>query len=521
MNKALTVIAMVLAIIPLALLAVDAQVPQRRDFPSDREARPEATPPGTHRTLPTMDSKATEGEFIPGLFGSDPTYPDKPYDADAQLSIYGGKTHFDAPRPVLEWGYPLYGDGPIGAGHNMIGEKNLVRPQLLVYGDWRTAIAYNDNGTNEVGQVATRLNVDVDLKLTATERIHAFFRPLDQGGQFTRYEFAGDDRRQGDRKIDGNLETLFFEGDIGAIAAGLTDSYVGFDLPVAFGLVPLFFQNGIWVDDAFVGGALAIPALNSPMLDISNLDVSFFMGVDKVSTLALKDARGKLDDDAGRVFGVAAFSEMRSGYLETGYGYLQDTRDAPFGGFDYHSVTAAWTQRYGGWLSNSLRAIGNFGQSPDRNARQTADGWVFIAENSLVTALPSTLVPYVNIFAGFDRPQSLAHGGDGVLKNVGINFETDALTGFPKLNDTAQDAYGGAIGLQYLFALDKQIVVEVSTVQPWGGSSADIRGDQYGFGVRHQMNLTDRWIFRTDAILGKRDRDDDLFGVRMELRRKF
>ena len=37
----------------------------------------------------------------------------------------------------------------------------------------------------------TRVNVDIDLKLTGTERIHAFFTPLQEDAQFTRYEFGG------------------------------------------------------------------------------------------------------------------------------------------------------------------------------------------------------------------------------------------------------------------------------------------------------------------------------------------
>ena len=82
--------------------------------------------------------------------------------------------------------------------------------------------------------------------------------------------------------------------------------------------------------------------------------------------------------------------------------------------------------------------------------------------------MPSTLIPYANFFVGFGNPQPLVDGnGAGILKNVGINFETDALTGYPKLNDTGSNAYGGAIGLQYLFNLDQQLVFEVATVQPF------------------------------------------------------
>ena len=182
-------------------------------------------------------------------------------------------------------------------------------------------------------------------------------------------------------------------------------------------------------------------------------------------------------------------------------------------------VTAAYTRRYANTLSNSTRVFANFGNG------KNDEGVAIISENSLISGLPSTLIPYANFFVGFGNPQPLVDGnGAGILKNVGINFETDALTGYPKLNDTGSNAYGGAIGLQYLFNLDQQLVFEVATVQPFGDPIAGIgvAKPQYGFGVRYQIPLNRAWLFRADAtyqiIEGA---DEDNFGIRVELRRKF
>lgn len=454
------------------------------------------------------------------VFGSDPTYKDKPYDAKEQIKIYGGKTAQDTPRPAIELGRPIYVEGSFGEGINLFGEKNLLFPAFNVSGDWRTAVAFNDNGNVEVGQIATRLNLELDFKLTATERLHAFIRPVDQGGQFTRYEFFGDDRKQGEAFFDVNLDTMFFEGDVGAIYQGFSGNYSGLDLPFSFGLMPVLFQNGVWAEDAFVGGAFAIPAINSPKLDISNMDFTFFGGVDKVTTPAIKDAQGNLADHGVNVYGVAAFVETLEGYFEAGLGRIDG--DGGFDNLSYNSATLAFTKRYGRRLSNSVRAIWTFGQDAD-NVQQTADGVVFLVENSIVTHLPSTLVPYFNAWVGFDRPQPLADN-TGVLKNTGINFETDALTGFPKLDDTANDSWGGAIGIQYLFALDQQLVVEAATVQPFGGDSigSNAGGDQYALGVRYQLPIAAAWIVRADAMYGWRENNlEDIAGARLELRRKF
>jgi len=479
---------------------------------------------GGDRLAQAMSPEARPVPHDSDVFGADPSYEDKPYDPARQIEIYGAKRPIDEPRPALELGRPFYEVGPFAPGTTPFGAKNPLAPQLTAFGDIRTAVAWNDNGNVETGQVAARLNLDVDLRLTATERIHALFRPLDQGGQFTRYEFFGDDRRRGQDVIDGNVDTLFFEGDLGAIVSGLTDEYTGWDLPFTFGLIPLLFQNGVWMEDAILGAAVALPARNSPALGISNFDVTFFAGFDKVTTGAIVQRNGQFDDHSANLYGAAAFLELWQGYAELGWGYV-DGHDG-FVDASYHNLTAAFTRRYGGWLSNSVRTIWATGQDRKDGRQQTADGAIVLVENSLITHLPLTLVPYMNLFAGFDRPQSLARdaGAGGVLKNTGINFETDGLTGFPKLDDTGQNTYGGALGIQYLFDLDQQLVFEVAGLRTIEGDDElgrPARGDQFAVGVRYQYAFDLAWIFRADAIKGWRENDEDIAGVRFELRRKF
>jgi hypothetical protein len=473
---------------------------------------------------PEMSPGAQPAPHDPKVFKPDPRYGDKPYDAAQQIEIYGGKKNIDEPRPIIEIGRPLYLEGPLAGGYNIIGRKNLVSPSLQVFGDWRNAVAYNDNGSAETAVAATRLNLDIDLQLTGTERIHALVRPVDQNGQFTRYEFAGENGSKGKFIRDGNVDTLFAEGDFGSILAGLTDSYSSFDLPFAAGLMPLIFQNGVWADDAITGFAFAIPARNSRRLGISNMDFSFFAGVDKVSTPAIRDAQNAFADHNVNVYGAAAFIEANEGYWEAGIGHIDG--EGIFAEQSFTSATLAFTRRYGGWLSNSVRGMWAFGQDRGGNRQQTADGFILLVENSLITRKPLTFVPYANLFAGFDRPQSLIRdpGAGGILKNTGILFETDGLTGFPKLDDSGQNTYGGALGVQYLFNLDQQIVVEAATVQVMEGNlepGRPARGAQYGVGARYQLPLN-RWlIFRADVIHAWRDKDDDLSGVRSEIRVKF
>ena len=459
-------------------------------------------------------------DYDRSAFRSDPIYSDDPYEADAQVAIYGGKTEVVSQRPIPEIGRPFYAVGPIGHGYDVIGRKNLLIPHLYGFGDWRTAVAFNNNGADERAQIATRLNLDVDLGLTATERLHALFQPLQKDGAFTRCEFAGNDSIDDcELEFDPVPQTLFFEGDVAAITAGLSDRYQKWDLPVTAGLVPLLFQNGIWVEDAFLGGAFSIPAMNSPTLDISNADVTIFGGFDQVNANGVTDANGNVANSNVNIYGIASFIETLEGYIETGYGYV-DAEDS-LSDQDYHSATVAFTRRYGGKLSNSLRLVGSFGQ--DREQGDNQNGLMILAENSLITSKPYQFVPYGNFFVGIERPVPLARQ-DGILKNTGIAFESDALTGFPFLNDTGQNAYGGAVGIQHLFDLDQQIVVELSAVrnlEDVSESFEEVVGNQYAVAARYQLPLSNAWLVRTDAIYGLRESLDDVAGVRTELRFKF
>ena len=475
------------------------------------------------------DGDGTLVKHDAGVFQSDPTYEDAQYDSEAQLQIYGGKSAFPTPRPLIEVGRELYNAGPFSESGTFLGTLNPTYNQFYVYGDWRTALAFNDNGAAEVGQVATRLNLEFDYRFTATERVHWLIRPLDGQGKFTRCEFFGDDTsndqdRECDLQLDGNLDALFFEGDGGAIYSGLSGNYSPIDVPFSFGLMPLLFQNGIWIEDAFTGAAVAIPALNSPALDISNMEFSFFAGVDKVTNPGIVDNDGLAADHNVNIYGAATFVEAREGYWEAGIAHLDG--QAGLDDQSFSNATLALTKRYGAWLSNSSRVVYSFGQNRDNNAQQTADGVIFLIENSLITNKPSTWVPYANFFVGLDRPQSAARAGGagGILKNTGINFETDGLTNFPKLEDSGHNTFGGALGMEYLFALNRQLVVEAAAFQVIDGRNEVGRaalGDEYGLGIRYQFPLNEAWILRADAMHGWRMEEENLAGARFEIRRKF
>lgn len=467
------------------------------------------------KALPQIDPAAAPVDHDPTVFGPDPAYADTFYDPEAQWEIYGAKHLNKTARPLLELGRKLFVRGALEKGGTWLGAKNPTAQHLMAYGDWRTAVAYNDDGVpggpdgkTYQARLATRLNLDVDWAITSTERFHFFVRPFDDKGSFTRWDIDGKVEDEFVDEFDFDLDTAFFEGELGPMMQGFTGRENKIDLAFAVGLMPMLTQNGVWLEDAFVGGGFAFPAFSTNSPIVSNLDITVFFAFDKVTTTAV------VGDHAANVYGFFGFADAAQGYWEWGYGYL----DADQSDLSYHNVTVAFSRRYGGWLSNSVRLIGNLGQSA---ATKTADGVLLLIENSLISPREQVLVPYLNLFVGLDSPVPMAKAEGGVLKNTGIHFETDGLTGYPQLDDRGQNAWGGALGLEYLFDLDRQIVVEVAAVRQLDDGDLPFVDDQFAVGIRFQQPLDNAWILRCDAMKAFHDLGEDAYGARVEIRRKF
>ena len=466
---------------------------------------------------PCIDPRAQLTTYSTGDFSPD-AFMNQPYDACAELGVYGNKHLNPTQRPLIEWGFPLYDTGPVPAPSLDCGPTNPSVPRFYVYGDYRAAVAYNDQAGNGQTRIADRLNLEWDLWLTSTERFHMFTGPLQEGNDFQNVTIDNGTYKFNDVLdfFDANTDTAFFEGDLGYMLGGWTGKYAQFDMPVTAGLIPLVFQNGVWMEDAIVGVAATIPARNSPTLDWSNYDVTFFAGFDQVTSPAFENSQA-----AANVFGVTTMIEAKGGYIELGYAFLDDTANQ---GRSYNNVGVSYTRRYLNLLSNSMRAIVNSGQNGPTDDR-TANGLLLIAENSFLSPWPYNVVPYVNMWTGFDDPQSVARAGaaGGVLRNTGILFETDNLTNYPTLDATGSNTYGAAFGIDLLSpGFTHQLILETAALGVFGDPALrNAPGNQYGIGARYQVPISNATLLRFDAMHGFLDNTNNISGVRAEFRWKF
>lgn len=470
--------------------------------------------PSSTSPLPLMSDDACHVELQESDFAPNPQVP-KPLNPCTEIETYYGKSMVETQRPWVEWWRPFYTSGMYEPGIPVFSDVNLLTPSFLVYGDYRTAVGIHRFGGNASRQWAHRLNLDMDLRLTGTERFHMFTGPLDDNGRFTRLDFSDSDNVEFEEELDFRPDTAFFEGDLGAITGSWIGTDAPFDLPFTMGIIPLLYQNGIWMEDAIVGFALGSPWRHSRPFNWENFETTFFVGFADINSRAFQD------ENAAKVFGTAWFIEAYGGYIEADYAYLDERQDL---GRSYHNAALAYTRRYFGRISNSVRLIGNAGQrGPAIN--RTADGVLLLFENSLITSQPSNFVPYFNAFLGNGRPQSVARaGGSGeILRNTGINFESDGLTAYPTLNATGANSYGAALGFNLLSAnFRQQLVAEFTALDRYGDPAlSGIAGPQYAIGARYQRTLNNWTLIRFDAINGWLDNDSNIYGMRSEFRWKF
>ncbi|MFN9638876.1 MAG: hypothetical protein ACK56W_02480 [Pirellula sp.] len=470
--------------------------------------------PCSNSPQPALGNCIQEVPYQSADFAPIPQCP-QPLNPCQEIETYFGKSLIDTQRPWVEWWRPFYTGGMYDPGIPVFSDANLLTPSFLVYGDYRTGVGIHRANGQEIRNWAHRLNLDMDLRLTGTERFHMFTGPLDHNGRFTRLDFS-DTPVEFEEELDFQLDTAFFEGDLGAITGGFRGTDAPFDLPFTCGLVPLLYQNGIWMEDAILGFAVGSPWRNAKALNWANYEATFFAGFNQVTSPAFQN-----DNSAAAVFGTAWFVEAYNGYIEMDYAYLDDLDNL---GRSYHNAAIAYTRRYLGRISNTVRLIGNAGQRGPI-ADRSADGGLLVVENSLITSQPSTFVPYCNVFLGNGRPQSVARAGNsgGILRNTGINYEGDGLTGYPTLAAPGANSYGGAVGINRLGAdFGSQFIVEFAALDTYGDPAiSGIAGPQYAIGSRYQRAINNRSLWRVDFINGWLDDAPDIYGTRAEFRWKF
>ncbi|MGH8094670.1 MAG: zinc ribbon domain-containing protein [Chthoniobacterales bacterium] len=420
----------------------------------------------------------------------------------------------ERPKPIIEIGQnPFLGKGPIAPGFT-IPTGAVWQPVFIVFGTARTALQTFDNGTGQVTDWASRLDLYGNLYLTPTERLLIGFRPLDRDGlDYSGYRFDPPPQRL-KNDLNAYVTTLFFQGDFGEIFPNLDPNDTkSLDYSFAIGRQPLSFEDGIMINEDVID-AIGITRTSLFALGASSLRTT---GIFAWGELNRND---NLRDNSARLFGLFTTADYAADTVDLDLAYVN--ADDYTGGDGFY-IGVGDTRRFG--LINSTTRV-NASIALDRETPAVSNGVLLFQQFS--TTLPESKdIVYLDAFWGIANYSSAARGGDrgGPLGDTGILFAAQGLGSYgAPLGNRANDAVGAAVGYQkFLGGTDKQITFElggrVATQDPkfFGPSQPNAVAGA----VRYQMKLNQHLVLIFDNFVGFPEDRATAYGFRSEILVKF
>ncbi len=420
------------------------------------------------------------------------------------------------PKPLLELGEPFLGTGTLKPGFQL-PTGAVWQPSLLMFGTLRTAVQTIDQGQGEVSELAARLDLFFNLQLSGSERLVVGVRPLQQDGRFTRSVFSSD--RAGvptGAESEANLDvtSLFFEGDFGEIFPNLSrEDHRATDLGFSIGRQPMFFQEGILINDEIDGVGITRNTLQPK--GSSNFRATLFLAWNEVGR---SGATNNLVDDDAQLIALLTSTDVRRSTVDADLAYVASDNGDLFSG----GVSAV--QRIGK-ANTAFRVLGS--SASGNGAQFGTSGALLFSEISWTPHHTHDLF-YINTFAAFDHFSSAARGPTtgGPLGRAGIGFAAVGLGSFgAPLSNDSRDVAGGAVGYQKFFEHNRsQIVFELASRI----GTDELIEDAVALTARYQIAVGRRGVVVVDGFFGHRGSNrklgttsEDLLGARLEFLLKF
>ncbi|MGR9012089.1 MAG: hypothetical protein ACU83U_00445 [Gammaproteobacteria bacterium] len=413
----------------------------------------------------------------------------------------------ERPDGLFELGDKFLGNNAPPAGFEL-PTGAIWQPSVFVYGEYRTALQTFQKNQKTSSEWANRLDLLANIRLTGTERILIGMRPLDKDGQFAGYDFeANNNSRWKDKALNMDIQTLFFEGDLGEIFPGLDPNDNGYtDIGFAVGRQQLNIQDGFMINDVVDSVGLVFNGLQFP--GAAYWKITALYGWNELNR------HNNKEDLSARLYGL--FNEIE---------FLSSTVN-----FDVATVTSdhnddglflglSSVQRIG-FLNTTFRV--NSSIPLQQESVQMREGTLFFTELSFTPHGTADLA-YVNAFLGIDQYSSAARGpsNGGPLGRTGILFAAVGLGAYqPALSNNADRSVGGSVGYQMLFNGGwQQVILELGGRQ---STSATSTTTGLAGAMSYQQRLDNHTILRLDAFSAEFQNDANLgYGLRSEFLVKF
>ncbi|HER27129.1 MAG TPA: hypothetical protein ENI69_08470 [Rhodospirillales bacterium] len=432
----------------------------------------------------------------------------------------------ERPAMPLELGCKFLGNGKLPRGVEIPGGA-IWTPCLWVFGTSRTAIqTYQAVGTpGRNTEIATRLDMFVNLSLTTTEKCIVGISPLDKNEftNFTRYSFESNQGLEGGQSEAGvYIRTAFCEGDFGSLFPNL--DLAGqklIDYGFSIGRQQITFQEGIMINDTLDAIGIVRNNLHAP--GFSNIRITGVAAIDNIDR-GTPANRQRLN--APYMFGLFTQADTMASTWALDFVTIQDDDTNSTGGDGYYiglsALQRGWNPFGGiGTVNTSYRINASFGEGGD--TAQVTDGVLLSAELSW-TPKSSDDVFYVNPFWGIDRYSQAGREPivGGPLAALGINFASPSLGNhLSELSSFNTQVLGVAIGYQAFWDQHRRnLVLEVAGVKDTTRNLFETDGsgtDAAGFSVQFQQAIGQRVQLQLDAFVAYLEGRDNGSGSRAEI----
>lgn len=414
--------------------------------------------------------------------------------------------------PILEIGDLFLGRGNLSPGFKL-PTGAVWQPRFWVYGTGRTSLQTFDTGRNgeQITEWANRLDLFGNLQLTGTERVLIGVTPLHRDASFSGYTLEPDSRDGTDNELNLRLRTLFFEGDIAELFPrwDITDSTTN-DIGFSIGRQQVVFQDGVLINDT-------IDAVGLTRNNVRFTGVPWLVNLRTTALFAWDEIHrdDNQNDNDAQLFGL--FNQIDTPFSTFNFDMVYVDSSSSGGDDDVLTGAIDAVQRFGK-LSTTFRVAGSY--APDRKTRTSNDGVLLFADVNWTPAYSFDL-GYITAFAGFNDFTSAARDplAGGPLGRTGLLFSARGIGTYPSaLSNRANDAYGAAIGYQFLMN-DKrrQLILEagVRKDNSTGGS------DAVGVAARFQQAFGQRFVLTLEGFGTAQEDNDEGYGMRSEILVKF
>ena len=352
--------------------------------------------------------------------------------------------------PASARAFTVFGDPPLLSSGNtyslpftFLGEQVTPRLDIDGFARWQLEDIQQLNMRSDL--LAPELDLETNLQITATQRIHMLFQPLDGGFQrpWVYHIHPGGGWTINEDRLSGRPAEVWYEGQ--PFNWLTPNDEEPLDLNLAVGRLPIFFQNGIFMNN--IADAAMLGKNNIQIGNLSNLNVLGFV--------TIKETQGGLNpadqrEQRKRLVGFESDMDLMDYFLELTYAHAYDNnfsgdfnaKGVPIPGEEKQALNrdywAVGITRTFGPNGVAFRILGNTGTST------SGPGELFVLETNADILHTHA---YANFFGSTKNWMTASNLYSAPLANESILFAPDRLLPTIGMKISGSDFVGGALGV--------------------------------------------------------------------------